>query len=145
VTSSYLPEETHRGPETDRWSSGPAEDTVCTTRILWYVSVPSPASMCRSIHIRHDSDPLLRTRGPARFFRWHQMAASSVGAVSPWASFSVSSLPGLKLAPRFAAMVIVSPVRGLRPWRSFRSFTTKLPNPPQVYPFVCSERLRDQR
>src|SRR5258708_26470443 len=26
-------------------------------------------------------------------------------------------------------MVIVSPVRGLRPWRSFLSFTTKLPNP----------------
>ena len=40
-----------------------------------------------------------------------------------------TSLPGLKLASRFARIVMVSPVRGLRPWRSFLSFTTKLPNP----------------
>jgi hypothetical protein len=36
-----------------------------------------------------------------------------------WTSFSFSSLPALKLASRLAAMVMVSPVRGLRPWRSF--------------------------
>src|SRR3954451_9075022 len=40
--------------------------------------------------------------------------------------FSVSFLPDLKLASRFAA---VSPVRGLRPCRSFLSFTKKLPHP----------------
>src|ERR1035438_8748410 len=44
-------------------------------------------------------------------------------------SLSLSSLPALKLASRLAAIVMVSPVRGLRPCRSFLSFTTKLPNP----------------
>src|ERR1039457_5431016 len=97
------------------------------------------------------------TSSPTRFFQWHYTAScegggassegggassegggasseggeasSGIGGISCCANFSVSSLPGLKLASRLAAMVMVSPVRGLRPWRSFRSFTTKLPNP----------------
>src|ERR1039458_4464295 len=56
-------------------------------------------------------------------------ASSGIGGVWCCASFSVSSLLGLKPASRLAVMVMVSPVRGLRPWRSFLSFTTKLPNP----------------
>src|ERR1039457_6330270 len=76
------------------------------------------------------------TSSPTTFFQWHHTASSEgggassgIGGVSCCANFSVSSLLGLKLASRLAAMVMVSPVRGLRPWRSFRSFTTKLPNP----------------
>jgi hypothetical protein len=38
-------------------------------------------------------------------------ASSGVGAVSACASLSLSSLPGLKPASRFAAMVMVSPTR----------------------------------
>jgi hypothetical protein len=45
------------------------------------------------------------------------------------ASFSFRSPDGRKPASRRAAMMIVSRVRGLRPWRAFFSFTTKLPKP----------------
>src|ERR1019366_7363195 len=81
-----------------------------------------------------------------RFSLWHHFASSEgggtssgIGAASTCASFSVSSLLGLKPASRFAAMVMVCPVRGLRPWRSFRSFTTKLPKPRRsTRSFACS-------
>jgi len=49
--------------------------------------------------------------------------------VASAANRSLSSLLALNVAALRAAIWIVSPVLGFRPWRAFLSFTTKLPNP----------------
>jgi hypothetical protein len=62
-------------------------------------------------------------------------------SVLGWTSFSFSSLPALKLASRLAAMVMVSPVRGLRPWRSFFLLHDETTKAAQIYALVCLKRL----
>src|ERR1019366_2425771 len=62
------------------------------------------------------------TSSPTRFFQWHYTASSEgggassgIGGISCCANFSVSSLPGLKLASRLAAMVMSPRCEGCGP------------------------------
>jgi hypothetical protein len=78
---------------------------------LYLSQVPPPAfTMFRF--------PALHSRASYSLFRLRSRLARS--------RLSVSPSPGLKLASRLAAIVIVSPVLGLRLCRAFLSSTTKL-------------------